>query len=108
MEKKLAARFNVLPSRQKIMINPYIFDGEIEPSYDNEGGKGDRRTIITVTSTSLFLNGTESLLVDGLFSPTLYFKRVSVESNYILFYFTCQPLYISLAPPNEQVRLIYL
>lgn len=26
MEKQIAARFNVLPSRQKIMINPYIFD----------------------------------------------------------------------------------
>lgn len=57
------------------------------PSYDNNGGTGDRRTIVTISS-NVSSTGTLSNLLDGLFQDNFYWAVQSVTSSlYIKFDF---------------------
>ena len=70
------------------------------PSYDNVGGKGDRTSIITVSTNLSYDYGTPSGMVDGLFSGMMSGIRVvgsqDVTDKYIKFDFG-SPVFITEA-----------
>jgi len=57
-------------------------------SYYNEGGKGNRSSLITVSSsTGLFWGGSMSDLIDGNLTPIAYLHMIPVAGHFMLFDF---------------------